>query len=291
MLPNISQINSEKGRYYICPKTKSKYPSVSTILNKMQDNTYLDKWKERLALATFSESEKKLPEIEKKKIIKERGEIESEKIKFLSAERGTKIHAQIEENVLNPNNKTKLEKKQLTDFTNDYLVPVYLNGKPLIETAVMWEKNNIGYGGTFDFYGEVKRHLKTYKNEQELRLGKVLIDWKNPINIKYPESYSKEKGKYFPLTKYFLQTAAYVGAFNQMVEDKNLKVNQTMVVLNPQKSKNTVYFYYCDSYATTFYWEKFKDILYSYFSNEIYDWKKLDKEIERKDVIPTRLIF
>lgn len=290
MLP-VTQINNQDGRFYQSPKTRAKYPSVSTILKAMEDTTYLEKWKEKLALATFSEKEKTLPEKEKKKIIKERGEKESLKIRDACADRGTKIHAQIEENVLNPNNKVKLEKKQLNEFTNDYLVPVYLDGKPLVEKSVIWEKENIGYGGTFDFYGEIKRHLKTYKNETTLNVGKVLIDWKNPLNVKYPEAFSKEKGKYFPLTRYFLQTAAYVGAFNQMVEDKNLKVNQTMVVLNPQKSKHTVYFYYCDSYSTSFYWEKFKDLLHCYFSNQEFDWKRLDREIENKQFIPTRLIF
>lgn len=287
-LPNINRIELDNGRFYMSYQTKNKYPSVSTILNKMQDNTYLESWKKSLALATFSEVEKKLPMKEQEKIIRIRGEKESAKIRNACADRGTKIHNHIEENAINPNNKIKLEKKQLSTFTDEYICPMKIGDKLLIETPVLWEKEGIGFGGTFDYYAKIQKPFKIY-NGGEIRIERALIDWKNPLNVKYAEGFSKTNGKYYPLTKYFLQTAAYVAAFNQMVGDRDLKVNKTMVVLNPKKSKNTVYFYYCDAYKTQFYWETFKELLHCFFSNEEFNWNKLNKEIEAKQMIPTRV--
>lgn len=277
-------------RFYLDTQTQLSFPSVSTILNKMKDNKHLEKWKKDLALKTLTEQEKKLPDEEKEKVIKIRGEIEAQKIQKMSQNRGTKIHNQIEENVLNPNNKVLLEKKQLDSFLSDYISPVLYDGKPLVETPVLWTDNRIGFGGTFDFYALFKKDLKDYKTDKKIQLNKALIDWKNPLNVKYAESWSKSSGKYYPLTPYFLQCAAYAGALNQMVE-KEYKVNTLMVVLNPQKSKNTIYLYYCDSYKTNFYWKKFKELLDCYFENKTFDWEKLNKDIDSKDVIPTRVVL
>lgn len=277
-------------RFYLDHQTQLSFPSVSTILNKMKDNKHLERWKTDLALKTLTETEKKLPPVEKERVIKIRGEIEAQKIQKMSQTRGTKIHNQIEENVLNPNNKVLLEKKQLDSFLSDYISPVLYGDKPLVETPVLWTDNKIGFGGTFDFYAEFKKELKDYKTDKKVQINKALIDWKNPLNVKYAESWSKNSGKYYPLTTYFLQCAAYAGALNQMVE-KEYKVNTLMVVLNPQKSKNTIYLYYCDSYKTNFYWKKFKELLNCYFENKTFDWEKLNKDIESKDVIPTRVVL
>lgn len=285
----IERIEQNSVRYYMDFSTGKQFPSVSEILNKMGDKTYLERWKISVGHKTLTEIEHKLPPKEKEKLIIKRGTIECQKIQVSSRDRGNEIHSQIEENVLNPKNKIKLEKKQLSIFTDEYITPVKWGDSPMIETKVMWSKGDVGFGGTFDYFAEFKKPLKDYKSNREVTIPKALIDWKNPLNIKYAEGWSRESGRYYPLTKYFLQASAYVGALNQMNENTDLKVNKTMVVLNPQKSKNTIYLYYCDSFKTSFYWEKFKEILDCYFSNKKFDWAKLNKEIEQNKAVPKRI--
>jgi hypothetical protein len=288
-MKNIERIQENNIRYYMDFQTGNKFPSVSEILNKMEDKKYLESWKKRIGNQALTEKEKMLPSYQREKIATKKGEIESRKIQDYSRDRGNLIHAQIEENTLNPKNKTVLEKKQLSLFTEQYIKPVKIGDTQMIETKVMWSDKGIGFGGTFDYYAQFQKPLRDFKTSREVAIPQALIDWKNPLNIKYAESWSKQSGKYYPLTKYFLQAAAYTGALNQMVENPQHKVNKTLVVLNPQKSKNTIYLYYCDAFKTNFYWEKFKEILDCYFSNKVFNWDKLNKEIEENSVIPKRI--
>ena len=70
--PELEQINSESGRLYRT-LNGNEYPSITTVLSKTSDNTWLEKWKARI------------------------GEKEAEKISKYSAIRGTALHSYCED--------------------------------------------------------------------------------------------------------------------------------------------------------------------------------------------------
>ena len=74
--PKIEQINSDSGRLYET-SSGNKYPSITTVLSKTSDNTWLEKWKSRI------------------------GEKEAEKISKYAAIRGTALHSYCEDYLKN----------------------------------------------------------------------------------------------------------------------------------------------------------------------------------------------
>ena len=81
-LPELEQVNSSSGRYYVTPEGEH-YSSVTTILGTMLDKGFLDDWIARV------------------------GEREAERIKNQAATRGTEIHGLCENYVLNREVNTK----------------------------------------------------------------------------------------------------------------------------------------------------------------------------------------
>ncbi len=75
-LPDLKSTTTESGRFYFTPDGKS-YPSVTTVLSKISDNTWLEKWKERV------------------------GEDEVKRISTQAATRGTAVHSLAEQYLLN----------------------------------------------------------------------------------------------------------------------------------------------------------------------------------------------
>lgn len=75
-LPELEQVNSSSGRFYVTPEGDH-FSSVTTILGTMMDKGHLDAWIERV------------------------GEREAERIKNQAGTRGTHLHALCEDFVLN----------------------------------------------------------------------------------------------------------------------------------------------------------------------------------------------
>mgnify|MGYP001107233739 CR=1 FL=1 len=74
--PELEQVTTDAGRYYITPDG-NKYSSVTTIIGAMSDKTWLEEWKERV------------------------GEREAERVSRQAALRGTQLHELAETWVLN----------------------------------------------------------------------------------------------------------------------------------------------------------------------------------------------
>lgn len=261
-------------RYY--SKDNLDYPSVTSILKSLStedfSNWYLklgkDKYKDALNLPNEDT------------LIKE-GIKEGNKIKEECATLGTLIHNQIE-SYLKEDKPLDGIKPNLAKFVQDYVSTIE------IEKAVYWKKQDQYYAGTFDLCFTSKKPLGVYKESTQVGLTNCILDWKNTRSVKYAMNNSNW-GNRFPLTNYFLQASAYVGAYNQELgENISKKVKETVVVVNPQKTKQ-IYIYYCNANKTMFYWQKWLELLDCFYNKGEFNWKYLDYEIELENMIPTRL--
>lgn len=185
-----------------------------------------------------------------------------------------------------------LEKKSFSQFIQTYISPCRdeLNNLLLEQTVYwLWEELGGGFAGTYDLMCTFKKEFKVYKESQTLRPKRVILDWKNTRSVKYAVGTNRDKKTYYPLTKYFLQLAAYTAAYNAHQPDTELKINETMVVVSPQNRK-IVYIYYCDPQKTMFYWLQFKKLLKCYYEGKPFNWDYLNYEIAIEDAVPTRLL-
>lgn len=78
---HLEQVNTEDGRYYLHPLFPEKFESVTTILEKYTDQSFLDRWRKRV------------------------GEEEATRISEEAAENGTILHKLLENYILDKNEK------------------------------------------------------------------------------------------------------------------------------------------------------------------------------------------
>lgn len=264
----IKQINKDGKRYYAFQNEEGIYPSVSTIISMLEDKSFLQAWKDKV------------------------GQEEAEKIRKDCASKGNKIHDTIEKNtkIKKKTEKAKL-KKDLQRFTDDFISPIKWGGRNLVEHPMIWKdstKELVGFGGTTDYIAHFRRSLFTVSG-QIVDIDKALIDWKNPLKTKRPIMQRRDGSEYYPLTKYFLQTAAYTAAYNQNIGsrgDNNIGINKNIVVCNPQDTVKAIHIYYCSPVKVFFYWEIFKQLLDCYFNNYDFDWQYLDERIKSENMLP-----
>ena len=271
----IKQVNSASGRHYVVGNHR--LVSVTTLLDAFDD---FDKESWYISLA-------KAPHLSRAEQISIGQEL-GQKIRNDCAIRGTGIHSQIEDHFLK-NIPLKLEKKHLQQLIEDYIQPHQNAEGLLIEKKTYWVKDGVGFAGTYDLCTNFKKEFKVYKKDESLKVGRAILDWKNTRKAKYPVGFRrKDSKKYYPLTKYFLQLAAYVGAYNQNQPVVEEKLNETMVVVNPESTK-LAYVYYCNPEKTLFYWDKFKEMMSCYYQKKPFNWDYFSHEIQYNDAIPTRL--
>ena len=241
------------------------YPSVSTILSSLADKSYLEQWKAKV------------------------GEKEAERIRIESANYGNKTHAKIEANIkIKKKSEKKKLKKDLQIFSDDFIIPIKWGGKALVEYPVIWKKGNVGFGGTIDYVAEFKKPLFLI-NGETININYGLVDWKNPLKTKRPIMEKKDGTEYYPLTNYFLQTAAYTAAYNQNIGCKEKGINQNLVVCNPRDTVRAIHIFYCNPSKVLFYWEIFQELLECYYSKKNFDWDELYLKIKEQQMYPERI--
>ena len=259
-------------RYYV--DNSDSYISVTSLLN------VLNPFDKESWLNTLSN---KNPHLSRQKV----NDLADEISKY-STTRGQSIHNQIENYFLN-NADLDLEKASMASLIKEYILPEEIEGKKQVEVQVKYDLNQMRYAGTFDLCCFFQKPFQEYKTGNPIHVGKSILDWKNTRKIKYSKSYSpRKKQSYYPLTKYFLQLSAYVAGYNSLVEEEN-KINETVVVINPEKTKLT-YVYYCDAPKTMFYWGIFKELYQSYLEGKPFNWDYLDYEITLNNAEPQRLL-
>jgi hypothetical protein len=144
-VPPIERIDSPTGRLYRTPEGNL-YPSVSTILSKGMDHSYIDAWKEKV------------------------GEEVAAKISKKATDRGTLLHENIENRILGKPetfNMFHVEEKQM--FKSALPVVDGLTRVIALETQLWSDK--LRSAGTVDCCAEYNGKLR-------------LIDWKTSGHIK-----------------------------------------------------------------------------------------------------------
>jgi hypothetical protein len=257
-MEEITQVTTEDGdRHYEIKRLNvetKKYKSVTTLLGYFKPKDALIQWKKNV------------------------GEEKAKEITFAASSRGNKIHSYIE---------SYFKQQVLPSLTEDdnnicfhKLVPILELIKPiLIEEKLFWESDNYGFGGSVDICGTINTKNFKLRNGNELPENINFVgDWKTWNKAKYPKARSKDGSNYYPLISYYLQLAAYSAAINQRTNTE-YKLNQCFIFGVTNNCKQP-FIYYLDKDSVNFYWSKMKEIVYCYYSNSYFDWKKMEAEAD-----------
>lgn len=228
-------------------KKQFRYPSVTTLINAVQDKSGLEKWEQRV------------------------GKAKAEQIRRSASQRGTSVHAFIE---------SYYKQQPFPVLTADeiqyvkHIFPVFKQMKLIFsEQKIFWVSDThplCGYAGTIDACVSVDlERIVDQQTKEPVGQGihNVIADIKTWTKPK-PEKY---------LVSYFLQLAAYAGGLNFL--SKNLyKVNKGLIVA---ATPDNLYLHYLNSEAMRFYWYKWVEILNAYFFQRPFDWQRfVDEALE-----------
>ena len=136
------------GRHYILP-TGEEYPSVTNILSKMSDHSYLEEWRKRI------------------------GEKEADKITKFSAWRGENLHKSCEEYILG-----ELDQRKMNIAIKD----VFRKIKPIIDEYI-----NTIYGIELPLFSHKLKTAGSSDLVAGFGRYKAVIDYKNSRSIKEKE--------------------------------------------------------------------------------------------------------
>ena len=294
----IIQINSPGGRKYAWGDKK--YSSVTTILSKFEDKTFLAGWQKRV------------------------GKEESERIRDTAATHGTRTHNALENHfkcyhdhlLIQEHSRlqglsrveqqfalAKLREKIALDDEEERIIrpfePLFPYIKPVaLEKKIMWHDEadpRIGFGGTADAYKLIDCRLlppnvKPLFTDGDRSYALVVLDWKNFNKRKRPLEYNRGGKAYFPLIKYALQLSAYSAAFNKLTENK-YRLNQGLLACayNVAEEGETMRYeldlIHFDQRAICWFWLKFKTILEAFYNDGSFDWKKFCREAHASGVL------
>lgn len=176
----LVQVTLETGRYYLNPETNEKFDSVTTVLKNALDMSWLAAWKARV------------------------GDDVAEEISKQARERGTTVHAIMEDYVLGRHNEIKQ-----SAFLRKAIRSVKKNFQENIEEVYGVElsvySTILNAAGTFDLFAK-------YKNDN------TVIDYKTSRHYKDRED----------IWHYFIQTTIY----SQMIEELyGIKVPKMLIVM------------------------------------------------------------
>lgn len=284
-----------KGRVY--RQDDRVFSSVTTILGKVEDKSFLAGWKKRVGedkaeqiknqasahgTATHNALENhfkiQYPEL----ILQEKPELRSLAI----AEQEQAI-AKIQDNL-------KLSVKQQELIST--FAPLFPYLKPVaLEKRIFWQDTQnpkLGFGGTADAFKFIDCSLLP-ANAQPLFAedGKsyalCVLDWKNFNKRKRPIEYTrgyKKAGEYippkpyYPLIKYALQLSAYSAAFNKLT-DRRYKLTQGVLACAyntsepDEEPQYELDLYYFNQRSIMWFWMEFRKILDVFYNDGNYDWK------------------
>lgn len=105
-LPSLTQENGKYQRQYVSEELGIRFPSITTVLSKTKDNTFLDEWKAKV------------------------GEAEAKRIVERATKRGTAMHALCEDLILN---------REIRESSDEIGAMLYTVCKPYLKQHV----NNI----------------------------------------------------------------------------------------------------------------------------------------------------
>jgi hypothetical protein len=294
----IVQINSPGGRKYAWGDRK--FSSVTTILSKFEDKSFLAGWQKRV------------------------GADEAEKIRDTAATHGTKTHnalenhfkcyhdhlliqehsrlqslsvAEQQEALVDLRAKIKLDEEEERlirpfEVLFPYIKPVAL------EKKIMWHDDSdprIGFGGTADAYKLIDCRLlpanvKSLFTDGNRSYALVVLDWKNFNKRKRPLEYNRGNKPYFPLIKYALQLSAYSAAFNKLTENK-YRLNQGLlacaynVAPDAEQKRYELDLFHFDQRAIYWFWLQFKKVLEAYYNDGDFNWKQFCREAHQSGVL------
>jgi genome maintenance exonuclease 1 len=175
---DIEQVNTDKGRYYLI-ENKFKYPSVTTILGK-RTNHELQEWKDSV------------------------GETEVKRIGNRASTRGTNLHHNVENYLLN--HTVHIEKTRLLDISlMKSIVPVLHNISDIRLLESPLYSHSLKMAGTVDC-------VASYEGTP------AIIDFKTTTKLK-----SKED-----IDNYFIQTSIYSIMVN---ERYGLDINKLVILI------------------------------------------------------------
>jgi|GEM_PF-4574427 len=299
----IIQINAPGGRKYAWGDKK--FSSVTTILSKFEDKSFLAGWQRRV------------------------GKEESERIRDTAATHGTKTHNALENHfkcyhdhlLIQEHSRlqglsgaeqqqalVELRAKIKLDEEEEQLIQpfecLFPYIKPIaLEKKIMWHDENdpsIGFGGTADAYKLVDCRLlptnvKPLFTDGNRSYALVVLDWKNFNKKKNPIEYTrgnkyKPPSPYFPLIKYALQLSAYSAAFNKLTENK-YRLNQGLLVCaynvapDGEPKRYELDLFHFDQRAICWFWLQFKKMLYAYYTDGSFDWKAFCREAHQAGVL------
>ena len=229
---------------------KNKYPSVTTIIGKFEDKSWLRAWKKRV------------------------GQEEAEKVRFSSSRLGTRVHS-LNEKILKREaidfskyDKEELNRHQLFYPFLEQVEPLLVEHKVywqnLITSDVTGQDVVCRFAGTPDLVGNfIKPELLGLEgggnsNKPLLFLG----DYKNWKSSKQADA----------LLKAYLQLSAYTAAVNQLTGGEH-KLQQTFVL---GSSPRKLHIFYLNPEKVYWYWCWFKRILLAYFDpgNHSFNWNE-----------------
>lgn len=250
ILPNYNLVQDTKksgDRTY--HYNGNKYPSVTTVIGKYEDKSWLWAWKKKLGS-------------------------EAKTVTQNASRLGTRVHSLNE----------KILKREQIDFTSysteevnrhKLFYPFLERLQPaLLEEKVYWEGNiksdKTGqdvlcrYAGTPDLVAFLNNPLNCFST-QIVEDNKPLLflgDYKNWSKSKQPQD----------LLKAYLQLSAYIAAVNLLTNGKHKLQDGFILGSTPRK----LHIFYLDSTKVKWYWYWFKQILLAYYDpgNHSFDWNE-----------------
>ena len=294
----IIQINEPSGRKYAWGDKR--YASVTTVLSKFEDKSFLAGWKKRV------------------------GEKKAEEIRDNAATHGTAAHNALENHfkchhdhlLLQEHSRlqylTEAEREQaIADIRSKIELddeqqriikpfqPLFPYIKPVaLEKRIMWHDESdprIGFGGTADAYKLVDCRLlppntKPLFTDGNRSYALVVLDWKNFNKRKRPLEYTRGGKPYFPLIKYAMQLSAYSAAFNKLTQNK-YRLNQGLlacaynVAEEGEPMRYELDLFHFDQRAMCWFWLQFKNALDAYYNDGSFNWKKFCQSAHSSGVL------
>lgn len=287
LLNTIERVEENGNRFYqgVIKGKKLKGTSVTTIISKFEDKSWLERWWYSLGkdLCDPEDSYESILEIGKKIASKVSNEASSH---------GTSQHEQAEFMLSKVSGYEKPSQTTLPDelgqFLHHEVTPYPHDAFPNgigCEVPILYEKYDNVVGGTTDLVGEVKlNHLYFYDNKQRvsevLNTDKILVvgDYKFPKKPKYDKDN----------IKYFLQLPAY-GVGLKYTYD--LGVDYGLLIVSP-RSNNKLYLWLFEKDVLDYYHRVFDEMLYLYSTDncELFSWNSFVQKALKEDCVKGRRI-
>lgn len=285
----VERVEENGNRFYqgVVKGRKLKGTSVTTIIGKFEDKSWLERWWYNLGkeFANPNHSHEDILTI---------GKELASRVSNEASSHGTSQHEQAEfmlskvEGYQTPSQTTLPD--ELAQFLHNEVTPYPHPGFPNgigCEVPILYEKYNNVVGGTTDLVGEVKLDNLYFHDDKQrvsevLNTDKILVvgDYKFPKKPKYDRDN----------IKYFLQLPAY-GVGLKYTYD--LDVNYGLLIISP-RTNNKLYLWLFEKNVLDYYHRVFDEMLYLYSTDncELFSWNSFaDKALKEDGAKGRRLVY